>query len=270
MSMIETVSNHVASGAIAPVIKAGRRPRLSDAALVLLGSAASRDDGMLLPPPAGLAARGAALEKLCRKLLAGGLVEEVVTTVREAVWRTGEDDTMLGLRITPAGCRAIGVAAEETGAVDEAAAAGLDRATDQADYKPALAAAASDIAPTGPAAMPPNVPPPGATVPANGREGAIRAGSKTAGLVKLLQGEGRSALSLGADLGWLPHTVRAALTGLRQRGIKIERSRNGDGVAIYRIPDTAAALPSTGGEVGDVAPARGRSRSRRLPVGPAA
>jgi hypothetical protein len=52
----------------------------------------------------------------------------------------------------------------------------------------------------------------------------------------------------GADIeeltsvtGWLPHTTRAALTGLRKRGFAIERSRAEQGT-VYRI--VAGAPPA--------------------------
>jgi hypothetical protein len=38
--------------------------------------------------------------------------------------------------------------------------------------------------------------------------------------------------------GWLPHTTRAALTGLRKRGLKVERAKEARGketVTVYRI-----------------------------------
>ncbi len=41
-------------------------------------------------------------------------------------------------------------------------------------------------------------------------------------------------------MGWLPHTVRAALTRLRQRGFQIERVRE-DGVSRYRIAEDRKA-----------------------------
>ena len=41
-------------------------------------------------------------------------------------------------------------------------------------------------------------------------------------------------------LGWLPHTVRAALTRLRQQGFRIERVRE-DGVSRYRIAEDRKA-----------------------------
>ena len=36
---------------------------------------------------------------------------------------------------------------------------------------------------------------------------------------------------LASATGWLPHTTRAALTGLRRRGYEIERDRS----SVYRI-----------------------------------
>jgi len=46
--------------------------------------------------------------------------------------------------------------------------------------------------------------------------------------------EGLTLAQLTDLTGWLPHTARAALTGLRKRGYKIERS-TADGISIYRI-----------------------------------
>lgn len=41
--------------------------------------------------------------------------------------------------------------------------------------------------------------------------------------------------------GWLPHTTRAALTGLRKRGFEIERSQDDDAPSVYRIVGSAGA-----------------------------
>jgi hypothetical protein len=63
--------------------------------------------------------------------------------------------------------------------------------------------------------------------------------SKTATLIALLQRDGgASSAELIEATGWLPHTTRAALTGLRKKGHLIERSKRGDDTC-YRI--TAAA-----------------------------
>lgn len=51
-----------------------------------------------------------------------------------------------------------------------------------------------------------------------------RAGSKKARLVDLLSpAKGVTVDHLAATLGWLPHTTRAALTGLKKDGVLIEK-----------------------------------------------
>ena len=65
--------------------------------------------------------------------------------------------------------------------------------------------------------------------------GTPRQGSKLAEVISLLgRKKGASIEELIAATGWLPHTTRAALTGLRKRGFAIERSRNEQGT-LYRI-----------------------------------
>ncbi len=59
--------------------------------------------------------------------------------------------------------------------------------------------------------------------------------SKIAAVTTLLgRAEGASLDELIAATGWLPHTMRAALTGLRKKGHSIERS-SVDGKSHYRI-----------------------------------
>jgi hypothetical protein len=53
--------------------------------------------------------------------------------------------------------------------------------------------------------------------------------TKTAAVLALLgQAEGATVAELIAATGWLPHTTRAALTGLRKKGHAITRSKRGD------------------------------------------
>ena len=59
--------------------------------------------------------------------------------------------------------------------------------------------------------------------------------SKTALVLELLgRAQGASIAQLVDATGWLPHTTRAALTGLRKKGHVIARSKAGD-VTCYRI-----------------------------------
>jgi len=57
----------------------------------------------------------------------------------------------------------------------------------------------------------------------------------------LLRDEGASLDALCQATGWLPHTCRAFLTGLRKKGRALERSKREDGVTIYRVAAMQAA-----------------------------
>mgnify|MGYP000073640016 CR=1 FL=1 len=46
--------------------------------------------------------------------------------------------------------------------------------------------------------------------------------------------QGATVPALQDATGWQPHSVRAALTGLRKKGIDIARDKNGKGETIYR------------------------------------
>ena len=63
-----------------------------------------------------------------------------------------------------------------------------------------------------------------------------RDGTRPALLLDLLsRREGASVPEVMERTGWLPHTTRAALTGLRRRGYAVLREPDGEGVSRYRI-----------------------------------
>lgn len=64
-----------------------------------------------------------------------------------------------------------------------------------------------------------------------------------ASLVEALLGEdaGASLDELCQATGWLPHTCRAFLTGLRKKGRNLERNKREDGATIYRLMAAQAA-----------------------------
>jgi hypothetical protein len=51
----------------------------------------------------------------------------------------------------------------------------------------------------------------------------------------LKRSDGATILDLTEATGWLPHTTRAALTGLRKRGYAVARERIDGGDTVYRI-----------------------------------
>ena len=55
-------------------------------------------------------------------------------------------------------------------------------------------------------------------------------------ILKLLRRpNGASIALLQKTAGWQPHSVRAALTGLRKKGHNIERDKGAKGVTRYRV-----------------------------------
>ena len=70
-----------------------------------------------------------------------------------------------------------------------------------------------------------------------------RQGSKLSIVIDLLaRKRGAGIEELASATGWLPHTTRAALTGLRKRGYAIERERSEKGGSVYRIVTGTASV----------------------------
>src|SRR5262249_17808387 len=62
------------------------------------------------------------------------------------------------------------------------------------------------------------------------------ASTKRALLIGMLErAEGASVAEIGQRLGWLPHTVRAAITGLRHAGREVTRSKDQSDRSTYRL-----------------------------------
>jgi Protein of unknown function (DUF3489) len=69
-----------------------------------------------------------------------------------------------------------------------------------------------------------------------------RASTKRAQLIGMLERpEGASVAEIGQRLGWLPHTVRAAITGLRKAGREVTRNKDADDRSVYRLAPPAPA-----------------------------
>jgi hypothetical protein len=191
--------------------------KLTDTQLIVLSSACRNEDG-LATRPGNL--KPAAAEKLTASLQGKGLVREIRAKPGAPVWREDGQGKTYSLKILKAGREAIGVAEEDEGAdtsaVEPLAAKPRQNTTIQRTK--------------------------GETTPARA-DGEPRAGSKRALIIALLQrAEGATLNDLIAATGWLPHTTRAALTGLRKTGLTIQRSRpEQTAVSIYRIMPTATA-----------------------------
>jgi hypothetical protein len=175
--------------------------KLNDLQLILLSTASQRDRGNLLPLPES-AADVPRARKAIQALLAKGLAAEAGTNQLDQVWRE-EGDQRLTVGITDSGRDALGLG-DPDGKGEASPTEG-----DAEDAPPAPAKAQA------------------------------RAGSKKALLLELLRADGGASLDeLTKATGWLPHTTRAAITGVRKAHdvtkLKVE------GVTRYSMSGTAA------------------------------
>jgi hypothetical protein len=195
--------------------------KLTDTQLVLLCAAAQREDRCLVASPT---LKGGAAQKVASRLISAGFVKEVKAKSCDPIWRRDEESgASYALKLTAVGAKAIAVerGAEPEGAGGKGAAlAGRDQ--------PAL-----------PPKMGAKDAPPGEGMePGPPRASAPRAGSKLAQVIELLaRNDGATIEELIGATGWLAHTIRAALTGLRRRGYAVEIDRSDDKRgSFYRIP----------------------------------
>lgn len=69
----------------------------------------------------------------------------------------------------------------------------------------------------------------------------LREGSKAATLLEMLQRkDGASLDEMTERTGWQPHTVRAAMTGLRQKGYVIDKRPSGNTTVWFIGSETTA------------------------------
>ena len=184
--------------------------KLTDVQLVMMSAAAQRTDRCLLAPPT---IRGAALSKVSAKLAKLGWAREIEAKPGAPTWRRDNAGRGYALKLTAAGLKAI--------AVDKGSQEAIGPG--EASQPQAKNGASPDEG-----GLP-------------GRIAIPREGSKLARVIDLLQrSDGATIPNLTEAMGWLPHTTRAALTGLRKRGYAVIRERIGDGDSAYRISNAPA------------------------------
>jgi hypothetical protein len=217
--------------------------KLTDTQLIMLSAAAQRDDRYIVAAPN---LKVAVAQKIASKLIGAGLVREIRAKAGAPVWRRDDEAGLsYALRLTSAGANAI--------AIDESSKPEPARDDDDSreNFAPARSSSEARSAP-GPSSAEEN-----GTAPRP--SSSPRGGTKLAQVVELLQQDrGASIAELIVATGWLPHTTRAALTGLRKRGFvtAIDRSDKERG-SIYRVEGSPAAEDSA------AAPFRRSSGRRR-------
>ena len=191
--------------------------KLTDTQLIVLSKAAARDDGLAVTPPK---MNKAAAAKVGSSLVARKLMRELKAKPGMPVWREDTEGRGISLMITRAGRDAIGVE-------DEGHAESIKTS-------PSSAKAAKKTKPPAKEAAP--------KAGSTAGKSSAREGSKQALVIGMLSAKGGTTLdALVEATGWLPHTTRAALTGLRKRGYSVERSRAKGETSVYRIVGSLAA-----------------------------
>jgi hypothetical protein len=188
-------------------------PKLTETQLMLLSKAIQMEGLLILPPKL----KGAAAIKVVKPLLENGLIKEILSQAHMGAWRRDETTGQyLGLLITDTGRAAINAEKDS-----------------KAGEQPRAARPAVKLGP----------PPTRAGRKAANRKPAKqggarspRAGSKLAKVIGMLTSKSGATIdAIVKATDWLPHTTRAALTGLRKRGYRIEKERREGGRTMYRI-----------------------------------
>lgn len=218
--------------------------KLIDTQLVLLSAAAQRDDRMLVPPGH---LTGPAATKILKPLLHNRFVEEVSAKNGYPIYRRDPDAGPIALRVTDKGLSVIGVEPQEPAAIlettKEAASKKGPRKSlpkkPKAKPKPAPATRERGSAAKASGQGPKDHPRP--------KTAAAQPGAKRALLIEMLQAKrGANMDAIVKATGWLPHTGRAMISGLRKAGFEIETKRAEDGKTVYRIVGSPKATKRRG------------------------
>jgi DNA-binding IclR family transcriptional regulator len=180
-------------------------PKLTDTQLVILNAAAGRDSRAVLPLPKSLKINKGTATSVLKVLLKKGLIEEQPATPRAEAWRQDDAGQRYMLAISDPGIAAL---ESDPGASADKSGAALPQSARQ--------------------------PKPNHKAEVNGAP-SKRPGGKLETILELLKRpEGAQLAELEKATGWQPHSVRAALTGLRKRDVPILREKQ-DGVTRYRV-----------------------------------
>ena len=212
--------------------------KLTDTQIVMLSAAAQRDDRCLIAHPS---LEGRAAQKVAAKLIGAGLAKEIKAKPGAPVWKQDEGaGQSYALKLTAAGVKAI----PPGGHLASDDSKESDTRTQLANLDLEVSQTAAEVTTTN--VMRPSTP---------------RVGTKLARILELLQRDcGASLKELIAATDWLPHTTRAALTGLRKRGyaVTIDRSDKERG-STYRARSDETIDVEQGGPQSDAPPAISRA-----------
>jgi hypothetical protein len=201
--------------------------KLTDNQYALLKEALRRDDRCFVLPSS---LKGGAAQKVATKLIAEGLAKEIKAKAGLPIWRRdAESEQAYSLKLSAAGAKA-GATNDEQSEVPESGGS-LKETPTKSMGSPEASHHETDAS---------RAPP--------------REGSKLASVIALLRrSEGATILALTEATGWLPHTTRAAITGMRKRGYSVVLDRSAGSASVYRLSDpqeseAATSVPQTSRE----------------------
>lgn len=169
-------------------------PRLTDLQMVLLSSAAQRDDSALLPLPKRVKLEPRTRTRVFSGLLKKELVSEQPAPPDAPAWRETGDGQRFMLVIDPAGLEAIGV--EPEGERQEPAKSEKAKPSRKRKKQGEESEKAS---------------PPG-----------VRPGTKLALLIEMLDRDGGATIAEIVDAtGWQQHSVRGAISGTLKKKLRL-------------------------------------------------
>lgn len=189
-------------------------PKLTDTQTIILSWAAARPDNLAMPLPKGL--HGAAAQKAVAAMIARGWLEEVEANLRrgEPLWRETGDGHGTTLVATEAGLAAIGIEP-----VVASTTVNLRKAKLELAFAPEDAAKAS-------------------AGPATPKPVAIRAGTKQAEIIALIQRpQGASISEIVEVTGWAAHSARGMISGglKKKLGLPIISEKVDQRGTVYKI-----------------------------------
>jgi len=180
-------------------------PKLTDTQTIILSRAATRPENLAMPLPKGL--HGAAAQKAVTAMITRGWLEEVEANLRrgEPLWRETGDGHGTTLIATEAGLAAIGIEPVVATTMNNLRKSKLALASAPKDATEAL------------------------TDPATPKPVVIRAGTKQAKIIALLQrSEGASISEIVEVTGWAAHSARGMISGGLKKKLGFEVSTTSD------------------------------------------
>jgi len=189
-------------------------PKLTDTQTIILSRAATRPESLAMPLPKGL--HGAAAQKAVTAMITRGWLEEVDANLRrgEPLWRETGDGHGTTLIATEAGLAVIGIEPVVAATMNNLRKSKLELASAPKDAAEAL------------------------TDPATPKPIAIRAGTKQAEIVALIQRpQGASISEIVEVTGWAAHSARGMISGglKKKLGLPIISEKVDQRGTVYKI-----------------------------------